>query len=146
MPGAWRNTSANHPTSGNTAEAQKLDLLSQQGFAVGSNWIVEGGFNVVDDELPTSRRFLKMYKQRKGGFLSIPVPYRLAYFLSALWEDYSERSQGQLPPNFNRRRCSAEWKGNQYSNEKLKRLLGWTPRVPFEQASKLYLDSLAVNS
>lgn len=34
---------------GATAEAQKLDLLSQQGFTVGSNWIVEGGFNIIDD-------------------------------------------------------------------------------------------------
>lgn len=34
---------------GATAEAQKLDLLSQQGFAVGSDWIIEGGFNVIDD-------------------------------------------------------------------------------------------------
>ena len=34
---------------GATAEAQKLDLLSQQGFSVASNWIVEGGFNVIDD-------------------------------------------------------------------------------------------------
>lgn len=34
---------------GGTAEAQKVDILSQQGWAVGSNWIVEGGFNIVDD-------------------------------------------------------------------------------------------------
>jgi nucleoside-diphosphate-sugar epimerase len=99
-------------------------------------------FNIVDDNPPTSRRFLRMYKRRTGGFFSIPVPYRLAYLLSALWEDYSERSEGQLPPTFNRRRCSAEWKGNRYSNEKLKRLLGWTPRVPFDRASRLYLESL----
>lgn len=99
-------------------------------------------FNIVDDNPPTSRRFLRIYKRRVGGFFSIPIPYRLAYLLSALWEDYSERSHGQLPPNFNRRRCSAEWKGNTYSNEKLKRLLGWTPRVPFDQASTLFLDSL----
>lgn len=32
-----------------TAEAQKVDILSKQGFAVASNWIVEGGFTVVDD-------------------------------------------------------------------------------------------------
>lgn len=32
-----------------TAEAQKVDVLSKQGFAVGSNWVVEGGFTVVDD-------------------------------------------------------------------------------------------------
>ncbi len=34
---------------GATAEAQKVDILSKQGFAVGSNWIVEGCFTVVDD-------------------------------------------------------------------------------------------------
>lgn len=32
-----------------TAEAQKLDILSRQGFALGSDWIVEGQFTVVDD-------------------------------------------------------------------------------------------------
>lgn len=32
-----------------TAEAQKIDLLSQGGFALASNWIVEGEFNVIDD-------------------------------------------------------------------------------------------------
>jgi nucleoside-diphosphate-sugar epimerase len=99
-------------------------------------------FNVVDDDPPTSRQFLRMYKRYKGGFCSIPIPYRAAYLLSALWEDYSERSQGQLPPVFNRRRCAAEWKGNRYSNDKLKRLLGWEPRVPYEQASTLFGHSL----
>lgn len=44
----WRPGSASM-IFGATAEAQKVDLLSQQGFAVGSNWIVEGGFNVIDD-------------------------------------------------------------------------------------------------
>lgn len=34
---------------GATAEAQKLDLLSQQGFSVESDWIIEGGFNIIDD-------------------------------------------------------------------------------------------------
>jgi nucleoside-diphosphate-sugar epimerase len=104
---------------------------------------VEGQvFNVVDDEVPTSRRFLRMFKERARSFRSIPVPYPLAYMLSALWEDYSERTQGQLPPNFNRRRCSAEWKGNRYSNDKLKRLLGWKPRVRFEEAAELFFNSV----
>ncbi len=99
-------------------------------------------FNVVDDRPPTSRQFLRLYKRNAGAFLSIPIPYSVAYFLSALWEDYSEFSKGQLPPRFNRRRCSAEWKGKQYSNEKLKKMLGWTPRVPFDQAYRLFFESL----
>lgn len=32
-----------------TAEAQKVDILSKQGFALGSNWILEGSVEVVDD-------------------------------------------------------------------------------------------------
>lgn len=34
---------------GATAEAQKVDLLSTRAFALGSNWIVDGIFNVIDD-------------------------------------------------------------------------------------------------
>jgi nucleoside-diphosphate-sugar epimerase len=99
-------------------------------------------FNVVDDEQPSSGHFLRLYKKHVGRFFSITVPYRLAYWLCAAWEDYAARTQGQLPPRFNRRRCSAEWKGNRYSNEKLKQLLGWRPRVGFEQGSQLLFDSL----
>ena len=32
-----------------TAEAQKVDMLSKQGFGLESNWVVEGAFEVVDD-------------------------------------------------------------------------------------------------
>lgn len=104
---------------------------------------VEGqAFNVVDDSLPTSREFLRMFKAKARRFWSLPVPYPLAYVLSVCWEDYSRRSNGQLPPTFNRRRCAAEWKGNRYSNEKLKRLLGWRPRVPFEEASERFFESV----
>jgi nucleoside-diphosphate-sugar epimerase len=104
---------------------------------------VEGEvFNVIDDELPTSRRFLSLYKRYARRFVSVPVPYRIAYVLSSLWEDYSRWSAGQLPPRFNRTRCAAEWKGNRYSNAKLKRLLGWQPRVSFEQGSSRFFDSV----
>jgi nucleoside-diphosphate-sugar epimerase len=108
--------------------------------------LVEGAegqvFNIVDDEQPTSGHFLKLYKQYVARFLSIPVPYPVAYLFSAAWEDYAKRTKGQLPPTFNRRRCAAEWKGNRYSNEKLKRMLGWIPRVSFDQGSQLLFDSL----
>jgi predicted RecA/RadA family phage recombinase len=47
--GAGRIGGSDRFTFSATAEAQKADILSKQGFAVGSNWIVEGGFTVVDD-------------------------------------------------------------------------------------------------
>lgn len=97
-------------------------------------------FNVVDDDLPTSRKFLRMYKRNVGHFKSIYVPHTISYFLCYLWEKYSEWSEGQLPPVFNRRMWSSGWKGNKYSNEKLKKLLGWKPEVGFEEAAKRYFE------
>jgi nucleoside-diphosphate-sugar epimerase len=97
-------------------------------------------FNIVDDELPTSSEFLHAYRQRVKPFSSLRVPYPLAYAFSLLWEKYSEWSQGQLPPVFNRRRCAAEWKGNRYSNQKLREKLNWQPRVGMNDAMTAFLS------
>ncbi|HEX8281201.1 MAG TPA: NAD(P)-dependent oxidoreductase [Chthoniobacterales bacterium] len=102
---------------------------------------IEGeAFNVVDDGLVTSSEFLRAYKQRTGGFFSLRIPYRIAAGVCDLWERYSTYSQGQLPPVFNRRRCAAEWKGNRFSNEKLRQRVGWTPRVKMGDALAAYLS------
>jgi nucleoside-diphosphate-sugar epimerase len=98
-------------------------------------------FNVVDDDLPSSREFLRLYKQQVRWFRSIYVPHFLSYILCYLWERYSAWSEGQLPPAFNRRRWHANWKKTRYSNEKLKSRVGWTPRVPSAEAFKRYFES-----
>ena len=102
-------------------------------------------FNVVDDDLMTSRQFLRGYKRKVKCFPSIRLPYSAGYTMSLLWERYSKWSRNQLPPAFNRRRCSAEWKGNRYSNQKLKDRLGWKPRVSMEQAMKAFLSQFESN-
>jgi nucleoside-diphosphate-sugar epimerase len=94
--------------------------------------------NIVDDDLPSSWRFLRMYKKQGSPFKSIYIPYRLFYGFCWLWEHYSRWSKGQLPPVFNRRRCATYWKGNRYSNRKLKQLVGWKPTIPFSEASRRY--------
>jgi nucleoside-diphosphate-sugar epimerase len=96
--------------------------------------------NIVDDQLPTSREFLRMYKKHVGHFKSIYVPKIASYFLCYLWEKYSERSKGQFAPVFNRNRWCSDWKGNRYSNMKLKAQLGWEPKVSFSEAAKLYFE------
>jgi nucleoside-diphosphate-sugar epimerase len=107
---------------------------------------VEGEvFNVVDNELLTSRQFLEAYKKYVKKFLSVRVPYFLAYAMCLLWEKYSKWSKGQLPPAFNRRRCAAEWKENRFSNEKLRERLGWNPRIPMERAMALFLAQFEEN-
>lgn len=102
---------------------------------------VEGEiFNVVDDELLTSGQFLKAYKRSVKRLRSIRIPYLAAYYLSCLWEKYSRRSKGQLPPVFNRRRCAAEWKEVKFSNQKLRDCLGWKPRIGLDQAMASFLS------
>jgi len=102
---------------------------------------VEGEtFNIVDDELPSSRKFLRMYKRNAKRFRSLYFPYWLFYGLCWMWEKYSDWSKGQLPPIFNRRRCATYWKGNRYSNRKLKDRLGWKPTVPFPEAARRYFE------
>ncbi|HRZ53984.1 MAG TPA: NAD-dependent epimerase/dehydratase family protein [Candidatus Paceibacterota bacterium] len=95
-------------------------------------------FNVVDDNLPTSRQFLRMYKRQVRSLRSIYVPHALSYLLCWLWERYSAWSQGQLPPVFTRREWTAYWKRTRYSNAKTRRMLGWVPRVPMDEALKRF--------
>lgn len=97
-------------------------------------------FNIVDDELPTSREFLKQYKRHVGRFMSFYIPKSLSYFLCFIWEKCSAMSIGALPPRLNRVRWSDDWKGDRYSNEKAKRLLGWNPKVRLDTGMKRYFE------
>lgn len=100
---------------------------------------VEGEvFNIVDDDLPSSRQFLRQYKRNVKRFTSIYIPRPMSYLLCRLWEKYSNWSEGQLPPVFNRRRWNSEWKKTRYSNEKLKAKLGWTPKVSMQEGLSRY--------
>jgi nucleoside-diphosphate-sugar epimerase len=102
-------------------------------------------FNVVDDDLPSSRRFLRLYKKNVRGFKSVYVPHAVSYGLSYLWEKYSHWSEGQLPPVFNRRRWDAYWRRTRYSNEKLKAKLSWAPKVNTSEGLRRYFASCAQN-
>jgi nucleoside-diphosphate-sugar epimerase len=97
-------------------------------------------FNVVDDDLPSSRQVLRAYKRKVEAFRSIYLPRAASYLLYCAWERYSVFSKGQLPPAFNRRAWHAYWKGSVYTNEKLKRLLGWVPRVSTAEGLSRYLE------
>lgn len=98
-------------------------------------------FNVVDDNLPTSRQFLRLYKRNVRRFSSIYVPHCLSYALCCGWEWYSRHSERQLLPNFNRREWHAYWKKTRYTNEKLKKQLGWSPRVSTADGLQRYFEA-----
>ena len=100
-------------------------------------------FNVVDDDLPSSSRFLRLYKKNVKRFKSLYLPHACSYLLCYMWERYSEWSKGQLPPAFNRKRWHAYWKKTRYSNQKLKSRLGWAPRVSTAEGLRRYFQSAA---
>jgi nucleoside-diphosphate-sugar epimerase len=90
--------------------------------------------NIVDDDLPRSREFLRRYKRGVRRITTIPIPYCVFYLFNVAWEKYSVWSGGQLPPVFNHRTCEAYYKGQTFSNQKAKTLLGWRPRLGMNEA------------
>jgi nucleoside-diphosphate-sugar epimerase len=98
-------------------------------------------FNIVDDDLPSSRRYLHLYKRNVKRFKSIYVPHALSYLFCYLWEKYSDWSRGQLPPVFTRREWAATWKRTRYSNRKIKDVVGWSPKVPTMEGMRRFFES-----
>ena len=129
-----------HVGDSNQLPLTYLDNCAEAIVLAGVRPGIEGEtFNVVDDDLLTSRQFLDAYRMHVGRFSCLPVPYRTVYFLFALCE-LCAKYGGPVPKRFNRRRCAAEWKGNRFSNQKLRKRLGWRPRVPMNEAMKAFLE------
>jgi nucleoside-diphosphate-sugar epimerase len=101
-------------------------------------------FNVVDDNLVSSREFLRLYKQNVRHFKSFYIPHGISYALCYLWEWYSEWSEGQLPPSFTRGKWYWLWKKTRYSNKKLKTRLGWEPKVSTVEGLRRYFEACRV--
>lgn len=87
-------------------------------------------FNIVDDDLPTSKEYLRMYKKYVKNIRSISIPYWMFYLFSILVEKYHKYSKGQLPDIFTPYKTASFWKGNRFDNSKIKQILGWSPLIP----------------
>ncbi len=98
-------------------------------------------FNIVDDDLPSSAQFLRLYKRKVKRLPSIYIPRVISYLLCYFWEKYSRWSHGQLPPVFNRLAWHAYWKGSVYTNRKLKMLLGWRQKVNTSEGLSQFFNS-----
>jgi nucleoside-diphosphate-sugar epimerase len=131
-----------HLGGSNTIPLTYVDNCAEAIALAGLKKGVDGDvFNVVDDNLPSSRQFLRLYKQNVRHFKSLYLPHFVSYALCYLWEQYSTWSEGQLPPAFNRRRWHTYWKNTPYSNEKLKKLVGWMPKVPMAEGLERYFEA-----
>lgn len=97
-------------------------------------------FNIVDDNLPTCRAFLRQYKNNVYPIKSIFVPKILSFLFCTGWEHFAKWSRGQVPAAFTRREWHAYWKKTTYSNRKIKEMLGWKPRIETEDALVEYFE------
>jgi nucleoside-diphosphate-sugar epimerase len=131
-----------HLGGSNTIPLSYVDNCVEAIALAGVKRGVEGEvFNVVDDDLPSSRRFLREYQKNVKRFKSIYLPHVVSYSLCYAWERYSSWSKGQLPPVFNRKEWQVAWKKTRYTNEKLKARLGWTQKVSTEEGLKRHFEA-----
>ena len=131
-----------HLGGSNTLPLTYIDNCAEAIVLAGVRRGVDGEvFNIVDDDLPSSRAFLRLYKKHVRRFNSLYLPRPVSYLLCYLWETCSTRSKGQLPEFLNRRAWHAYWKGSTYSNDKLKSRLGWTQKLSTREGLVRFLES-----
>ena len=99
-------------------------------------------FNVVDDDLPTCRSYLREYRRRVRPLRVVPIPYWVL-MLGARWlVSYHRRSKGQLPAVFTPYVVRSMYRRFRYSNDALK-ALGWQPLVPTREGLDRTFEHLA---
>jgi nucleoside-diphosphate-sugar epimerase len=102
-------------------------------------------FNVHDDELPTSRQYLKRYKRDVKRLRSVPVPYPVLMLLSRMLEAYHRRSKGQLPAIFTPYKTATTWGGNRFDNSRLKSI-GWSQIVPTQEGLRRTFEAFRLQA
>ncbi len=106
--------------------------------------------NIIDDDQPTQREFLKQLLGAGGSpprTVTLPWPVVRAV-VGAVSRVNSGLCGGRLPlPGIvSPRRLAARVKPMNYSNARIKQALGWTPRVPVRDAIRLSLASGETNA
>lgn len=100
-------------------------------------------YNVHDDDLITCDTFLARYRREVEPLRVLKLPYPALQLVSRAVEGYHHYSKGQLPALFTPYKSATTWKGNQFSNAKLKSL-GWKQIVSTEAALETTFDALRV--
>lgn len=96
--------------------------------------------NIHDNELCSCNQFLDGFKMKAKRLLTIKVPYPLFWLFSWGVESYARLSKGQIPPVLNRYKTASTWKKRRFSNDKLVRLLSWSPIVTTEEGLSRHFE------
>jgi nucleoside-diphosphate-sugar epimerase len=115
--------------------AEAIALLGDRPEAAGEV------YNVVDDELIDAHDYLRRYKESVRPLRSLSLPYSVTMAMSHAVERYHRASKGQLPAIFTPYKTATTWKGNRFTNAKLKSL-GWRPLVSTEDGLARTFEAL----
>lgn len=93
--------------------------------------------NIVDDAVPSFGRYLKLSRQAGAPVgTGIPLPW---WSVAAIGHGVKGvnalffKGNAKLPEFLALHRQKAQWKNLRYSNDKAKRLLGWSPKISIEE-------------
>lgn len=89
-------------------------------------------YNVVDDDLPTSRQYLRAYKRNVSKIRTFPLPYIGVKAFAKVLAAYHEYSKGQLPAVLTPYKATAAWQRRKFTNAKLKSI-GWSQLVSTQE-------------
>ena len=81
-------------------------------------------YNVFDDDAPTAREYLRLYRCDVTKITAVRVPFPLAMLLSYAVQTYHVKTRGQIPAVLTPYETSALWKGHRFDNRRIKKL-GW---------------------
>ncbi len=99
-------------------------------------------YNVHDDDLPTCHEYFVAFQRAVSPIRSLPVPYPVLLLGSRVVEAYHRYSGGQLPDIFTPYKTRTMWKGQRFSNDKLKSL-GWRQVVSTQEGMRRTFEYFA---
>jgi nucleoside-diphosphate-sugar epimerase len=99
-------------------------------------------FNVIDGDEVRVLRYVRGYVRQTGQKkLLVPVPYRVGYGLAhmaLLTSRLLFGEKGNLPSLLIPRRFESQFKPIRFSNQKLRKVLSWTPPLSFDECLSSY--------
>ncbi len=118
--------------------AQAIVFAAEKEQAVGQT------YNIVDDNLPTHRQYLRALNQhRKPRMKSLPMPWLVMRFLAALALGVNKLFLGRrakVPSILRPAALHARCKPSTYTNRLIKDSLGWSPHFGMEEALQRGVD------
>ncbi len=112
--------------------AQAIVFAAEKEQAVGQT------YNIIDDDLPTHRQYLRALNQhRKPRMKSLPMPWLVMRFLAAIALGVNKLflgRQAKIPSILRPAALHARCKPSTYTNKLIKDSLGWSPHFALDEA------------